>query len=219
MSSGLPGEERGFDLDEWLAQTTVLPPIVQVGDKVLRQPAREVPSALIGTPALHALVSIMIEVMRRAPGVGLAAPQIGVPLRLFVAEDPPPGVEEVPGSLREERGRVALPLKVLINPSVVPHGDAQATFYEGCLSMRGYGALVPRWSAVRVSGLDHEGSAVSLALSGWPARIMQHEMDHLEGTLYVDRMLSRSLASEEYLPELGGRPVAEVMAELVSPQR
>ncbi len=204
-----------FDLQVWLAAATVLPPIVQAGDRVLRRRAHEVPVELLGTPELHSLVSIMIEAMRRAPGVGLAAPQIGVPLRLFVAEDQEERIEQIPAETREERGRVALPLKVLVNPTVVADGEEQATFYEGCLSVRGYGALVTRAHAVRVSGTDHEGREVALRLEGWPARIMQHEMDHLEGMLYVDRMLTRSFASEAELARLSAEPVEEVMDELV----
>lgn len=211
-SGPVPSE---FDLQAWLAATTVLPPIVQAGDLVLRRRAREVPAALLGTPELHSLVSVMIEAMRRAPGVGLAAPQIGVPLRLFVAEDQEERIEQIPAETREERGRVALPLKVLVNPTVVADGKEQVTFYEGCLSVRGYGALVTRANAVRVSGTDHEGREVSLRLEGWPARIMQHEMDHLEGTLYVDRMLTRSFASEGELARLSAEPVSDVLDDLV----
>jgi peptide deformylase len=215
-SGTVPSE---FDLQAWLAGTTILPAIVQAGDVVLRQRACEVPAALLGTPALHSLVSIMIEAMRRAPGVGLAAPQIGVPLRLFVAEDQEERVEQIPAETREERGRVALPLVVVVNPTVVADGKEQATFYEGCLSVRGYGALVTRANAVKVSGTDHEGRELSLRLEGWPARIMQHEMDHLEGTLYVDRMLTRSFASEGELARLSSEPVSDVLDELVAPPK
>jgi peptide deformylase len=214
--SGVASSE--FDLQRWLAATTVLPPIVQAGERVLRRRAQEVPAALIGTPALHSLVSVMIEAMRRAPGVGLAAPQIGVPWRIFVAEDQEERLEQLPAETREERGRVALPLTVLVNPSVVADGEEQVTFYEGCLSVRGYGALVTRWNAVKVRGIDHEGRDVALGLQGWPARIMQHEMDHLEGTLYVDRMLTRSFASESELARLSSEPVSDVLDELVTPK-
>ena len=90
----------------------------------------------------------------------------------------------------------------------------QVTFYEGCLSVRGYGALVPRFRAVRVSGVDAEGRPVALRLEGWPARIMQHELDHLDGTLYIDRMLTRSFATDAELPRLGNMPVDEAKREL-----
>jgi peptide deformylase len=222
-----PGEAAAaaFDLEAWLTTAGGLPPVVQAGADVLRKPAAPVAPAWFGTPALHALVEIMVDVMRRAPGVGLAAPQIGVPLRLFVAEDPEERLGQLSDESRSARGRVALPLLVLVNPTLDPirkdptrkapveQGD-QITFFEGCLSVRGYGALVSRWAAVRVSGFDADGRPVSSSFEGWPARIMQHEMDHLDGTLYIDRMLTRSFASDAELPRLAAKPVDELLAEL-----
>jgi peptide deformylase len=174
----------------------------------------DVEPSLLSTPAFARLVEIMVAVMRAAPGVGLAAPQIGVPLRIFVAEDDEERLSRLTDEARSLRGRVALPLTVLVNPRVVATSRDEATFYEGCLSVRGYGALVARAAAVNASGIDSSGRALSLDLAGWPARIMQHEMDHLDGTLYVDRMLSRSLAGEDELGRLSGLSVAEVMKEL-----
>lgn len=208
-----------FDLTAWLAEAGELPPIVQAGSEVLRRRAWPVPQNLIATPPLRRLVELMVEVMRKAPGVGLAAPQIGVPLRLFVAEDPEERLEGVAPETRAERDRTGLPLLVVVNPHLELHGEA-VNFFEGCLSVRGYGALVPRRRSVTIKGVDVEGRALSQKLAGWPARIMQHEYDHLEGTLYVDRMLTRSLSCEAELPRLGALPVAEVMRELgISPPR
>lgn len=203
-----------FDLGAWLGQLSGPPPIVQAGARVLRHRAESVPSSLLATPALRDLVALMTDVMRDAPGVGLAAPQIGVPLRIFVAEDQEERIAGLPEGSAKRKARVALPLTVLVNPKLEPDGDEQVTFYEGCLSVRGYGALVPRWHAVRVSGVDAEGRPVSLRLEGWPARIMQHELDHLNGTLYVDRMLSRSLAADAELARLGSMPVDDAKREL-----
>jgi peptide deformylase len=203
-----------FDLEAWLAVVPPSPPIVQVGATVLRQRALDVDASLRSTPAFARLVEIMVDVMRAAPGVGLAAPQIGVPLRVFVAEDDEERLSRLTDEARALRGRVGLPLTVLVNPRVIATSGDQATFYEGCLSVRGYGALVARAAAVNVTGVDASGHPVSLDLAGWPARIMQHEMDHLDGTLYVDRMLSRSLAGEDELGRLSALPVAEVMKEL-----
>lgn len=177
-----------FSLPAWLSTLSEPPPIVQAGARVLRHRAENVPSSLLATPALRDLVRVMTEVMRRAPGVGLAAPQIAVPLRVFVAEDPEARIAELPSGGAAELGRVALPLTVLVNPKLEPEGGERATFFEGCLSVRGYAALVPRWRSVRVSGVDAEGRPVSLRLDGWPARIMQHELDHLDGTLFLDRL-------------------------------
>src|SRR5580658_2216169 len=203
-----------FDLEAWLAAIPVSPPIVQVGATVLRRRAAEVDAAQRSTPAFARLVDVMVDVMRTAPGVGLAAPQIGVPLRVFVAEDDEERLSRLTDEARALRGRVGLPLTVLVNPTVVATSRDEATFYEGCLSVRGYGALVARAAAVHVTAVDASGRPVLLDLAGWPARIMQHEMDHLDGTLYVDRMLSRSLAGEDELGRLSGLSVAEVMKEL-----
>lgn len=206
--------EAPFDLRRWLGALSAAPPIVQAGASVLRRVSESVPSSLLATRELRALVELMTEVMRHAPGVGLAAPQIGVPLRVFVAEDPEERLAELPEGRAAERGRVALPLTVLVNPRLEPEGDERVTFYEGCLSVRGYGALVPRHQAVRVTGVDVEGRPLALRLRGWPARIMQHELDHLQGTLYIDRMLSRSFATDAELPRLGALPLEELSREL-----
>ena len=209
-----------FDLDAWLAALVATgqpPPIVQAGAAVLRRRARDVPTERLGTPALLQLVEIMVEVMRAAPGVGLAAPQIGVPLRIFVAEDAAERLARVAAESLAARGRAPLPLLALVNPTVMLAGGEPAIFFEGCLSVRGYGALVPRAAAVRVTAVDPAGAPLALDLEGWPARIMQHEMDHLDGTLYVDRMLSRSLAGDAALGELSGLPVSDVIKTLVDP--
>jgi peptide deformylase len=203
-----------FDLGAWLAASGEAPPIVQAGAAVLRQRAQSVPASLLATPLLRELARVMVEAMRQAPGVGLAAPQIGVPLRVFVAEDVEERIAGLPNETRELRGRVALPLTVLVNPTLRADSRDHAMFFEGCLSIRGYGALVPRWQSVTVSGVDLEGRPVSLSVDGWPARIMQHEMDHLDGNLYVDRMLTRSLACDSELTRLSAMPVADVLQEL-----
>jgi peptide deformylase len=202
-----------FDLEAWLGEPQPSP-IVQAGASVLRQRAFEVSDAMLGSPTLLRLVDLMVEVMRAAPGVGLAAPQIGVPLRVFVAEDDEERLAHAAPEALELRGRTPLPLMVLVNPEVSLVAGAQATFFEGCLSVRGYGALVPRAAAVQVKAVDGHGRPLSAMLQGWPARIMQHEMDHLNGTLYVDRMISRSFACDAELGRLGAWPVSEILEEL-----
>lgn len=157
------------------------------------------------------LVKVMIDTMRAAPGVGLAAPQIGVPLRVIVLEDPPEYQARVAERERNERGRVPLPLRVLFNPVLRHVGDARATFFEGCLSVSGYAALVERSFEVEVEGLDENGEKQLVSASGWPARIFQHECDHLDGTLYIDRMLTRSFcAAENQAIYGGGKSIADV---------
>jgi peptide deformylase len=203
-----------FDLEAWLVAAPPAPPVVQAGAEVLRRRAHDVPASLIGTPALARLVEVMVQVMRAAPGVGLAAPQIGVPLRLFVAEDNAERMAHQTPESHTLRSRVALPLMAVVNPEVVALTADEVTFYEGCLSVRGYGALVRRAASVEVTGVDPEGRPLSVRFDGWPARIMQHETDHLDGTLYVDRMITRSLACDSELARLAALPPSEVLDEL-----
>jgi peptide deformylase len=203
-----------FELEAWLASAGPTPPIVQAGARVLRRPAIDVSPSLFGTATLRQLVTVMVDTMRVAPGVGLAAPQIGVPLRLFVAEDAEERLAHVADEALARRRRKPLPLMVLVNPKVTSVSEEVETFFEGCLSVQGYGALVRRAAAVAVTGVDLQGLAFSLRLEGWSARIMQHEMDHLDGTLYVDRMITRSLAGEADLSRLSALPVSEVLDEI-----
>jgi peptide deformylase len=206
-----------FDLEGWLAAAPPSPSIVQAGAAVLRRRALDVTPSLRVTPAFARFIEVMVGAMRAAPGVGLAAPQIGVPLRVFVAEDTEERMAHQSAAARALRGRVPLPLTVLVNPRVDPASNDEAMFYEGCLSVRGYGALVRRAAAVAVTAIDGRGHSVSRRFDGWPARIMQHEMDHLDGTLYVDRMLPRSLAGEGELARLTALSVDDVVGELVAP--
>jgi peptide deformylase len=203
-----------FDLEAWLAVRNPTTPVVQAGASVLRRRAKDVPRSLLGTGPLAELVQLMVETMRAAPGVGLAAPQIGVPLRVFVAEDSEERMAHVPETARTLRGRQPLPLIVLVNPEVTLLPGDDMTFYEGCLSVRGYGALVRRANAVVVRGVDERGELLTARLVGWPARIMQHEMDHLNGTLYIDRMIGRSFASDTELGRLSTVTVDDVLREI-----
>ncbi len=171
-----------------------LPEIVQVGAEVLRARAAEVPLADITSSEMQRLVKTMIEVMRVAPGVGLAAPQIGVGLRLFVLEDKPEYMARTTAADREARGRVPVPLKVFFNPVLRLLGERKATYLEGCLSVAGFVALVERSFEAEIEGTDEHGAPHAWRVGGWPARILQHETDHLDGTLYIDRMQTRSFA-------------------------
>jgi peptide deformylase len=189
-------------------------PIVQAGHPVLRAAAALVDPAHVGSPELRALVQKMVAVMRAAPGVGLAAPQIGVGLQVIVLEDAEALMAKLTPPERAARGRVPYPLQVLFNPKLTPIGLDRATFFEGCLSVKGYMALVERALTVEVTGLDEHGHDVAFTVSGWPARILQHEIDHLQGTLYVDRMLTRSLCCNEEASRWIGLPASETKAKL-----
>jgi peptide deformylase len=191
------------------------PDIVQAGAPVLRARAGEVPPEHIQSPEFRALVDRMVAAMRAAPGVGLAAPQLGVGLRVLVLEDTAERMAALGEAEKAERGRVPVPLRVLVNPVLRPVGERTASFFEGCLSVRGYAAVVTRAHEVEVTGLDETGAPVRWQVSGWPARILQHEVDHLDGTLYVDRMHTRTLSTPEQVKaRFSGRPVEDVLREL-----
>lgn len=188
-----------------------LPDIVQVGAPVLRAGAAEVPVERIATPEFQALIRTMIAVMRAAPGVGLAAPQIGVPLRVIVLEDREELITRINDTERRERERVAFPVRVLVNPVLERIGDERATFFEGCLSVKGFVGLVERSAAVEVRGLDEHGAPATWRVRGWPARILQHEVDHIDGALYIDRMITRSFATADQAKALyGGKSIVEI---------
>ena len=148
--------------------------------------------------------------MHAAPGVGLAAPQIGVPLALAVLEDP----ATVAPDIAAARDRQPLPFRVIVNPQYEALGTERAAFYEGCLSVPGYQAVTARARRVRLRCADQNGTSVDEELSGWAARIVAHETDHLAGVLYLDRAELRSLASTgQYLdrwsqPDPGAAAVA-----------
>jgi peptide deformylase len=171
--------------------------IRQVGESVLRQRSRPLTVEEIRSRYVEDLIESMRETMRDAPGVGLAAPQIGLPLQLIVIEDPPEAIQKLSPEQASIRGRRPVPFHVLINPVLTVSEDAAAEFFEGCLSLAGYTAIVPRGTGVHVEGLNERAEPVRIDATGWYARILQHEIDHLNGVLYVDRMNSRSFMTQD----------------------
>src|SRR3954447_14394086 len=169
--------------------------IVQVGEAVLREKSTFLTRDEIRTPRIQDLITRMRDGMRKAPGVGLAAPQIGVPLSVAVIEDKPDYMRDIPEEVLVPRGRRPVPFHVIINPELTLHPGATVEFFEGCLSLAGFTAIVPRGQEVRVECLDQHGEPQVIEASGWYARILQHEIDHLNGILYIDRMLPRSFSS------------------------
>ena len=189
--------------------------IVQAGNPVLRQRARPLTPAEIGSREIRKLIESMRACMHEVPGVGLAAPQLGLALQLAVIEDREEYHKDVSEALLQERERRPVPFHAVINPAIEEMGDEKAEFFEGCLSLSGFTALVPRARAVRVSCLDERGEHKIIEASGWYARILQHEIDHLRGTLYIDRMRTRSFTSMENLTEYWkGKPVNEIKRAL-----
>ena len=165
--------------------------VTQVGEPVLRQTAApydgQLPEYL-----LHELFDAM-HAHLPGVGVGLAAPQIGIPLALAVIDDP----ADVAPEVATARERQPQPPLDLINPMVTPLDSERRAFYEGCLSVAGLNAVVSRFRRVRLSAQDRTGRGYDLELSGWPARIAQHETDHLNGVLYLDQAELRSLSTNE----------------------
>jgi peptide deformylase len=189
--------------------------IVQAGEPVLRQRARDLTPEEIASPAVQQLIALMRDTMRDAPGVGLAAPQIGVGVRLAVIEDRAAYLEGVPPEDLAARERAPVDFHVIINPRLTVEDPTQVEFFEGCLSVAGFGALVSRARGVRVEALNEHGQPVTLTARGWYARILQHEIDHLDGTLYLDRMEPRSFSTVDNQRRYWARKkVAEIRAAL-----
>lgn len=189
--------------------------ILQAGDPVLRRPARPLTITEIKGPDIQRLIRDMRETMHAAPGVGLAAPQVGLSIQLAVLEDRPEAVRDLTPEQLAERERCPVPFQVLINPTITFASDDCAEFFEGCLSIAGFAAIVPRSRTVRVDFLDEKAEAGSLEAVGWHARILQHEIDHLQGGLYIDRMRSRSFASvDNLIQHWKGLSTAEILQRL-----
>ena len=171
--------------------------IVQVGDAVLRQRARQMGVDEIRSRETQQLIEWMRETMHDAPGVGLAAPQVGLGLQLAVIEDKPEYMKDMPAAMAKERERKPVSFQVIVNPKITLLGPANIEFFEGCLSLAAFTAVVPRARQVKVECLDHNGKSKTIEASGWYARILQHEIDHLQGTIYIDRMYPRTFMSTD----------------------
>lgn len=160
--------------------------VARMGHPVLRRPARPVEADEVAQPWFQKLVDDMIDTMKEYHGVGLAAPQVHEGVRLFVA------------ALDAEEGDVDEVL-VIVNPEVEPVGPEVVEGWEGCLSVPDVRGLVPRAEEIQVRGIDRAGRRLQLRASGFSARVIQHEADHLDGVLFLDRM--RSMQSLTYLDE------------------
>ena len=152
--------------------------VSRMGHPVLRQQAREIPGAEVTSPPLQRLAADMFETMIDYEGIGLAAPQVFQSLRLIVL-----GMPDVDP---DEEG--AIPLTVLFNPEFTAMSDERVDGWEGCLSIPDVRGVVPRSAAVNVKGLDAQGQPVELSAEGFFARVLQHEIDHLDGVIFLDRM-------------------------------
>ena len=192
--------------------------IVQVGTPVLRQHARELSLEELASPRIQQLIEDMRETMRAAPGVGLAAPQIGESIQLVVIEDAPAYVAKLTDEERAVREREAVPFHVLVNPKLTVRSDEVVAAFEGCLSFNGFSMVVPRARKVRVEALDEHGQKFVKVATGWYARILQHEVDHLHGTVCRDRMEPRTLTTQaNFTKHWTGQSVDEVRAAVALP--
>ncbi len=184
--------------------------IMQTGEPVLREEARLLMPEEILSEDTQRLIEEMRDAMRDAPGVGLAAPQIGLPLQLAVIEDREDLLKAFSLEDLAERERRPVPFHVIINPIIAYSSEEKTNFYEGCLSLPGFSAVVPRARTIRVEYLDERAEAQFVQASGWYARILQHEIDHLHGALYIDRMLARTFTTLENWTRLHkGKPIPQ----------
>ena len=194
--------------------------IVQTGNPVLRKRGRQLTKQEILSLQIQQLIELMRNTMHEAPGVGLAAPQIGVSIQLAVIEDQPEYLAHHSPDELAELQRSAVPFHVIINPKLTLLDNGSAQFFEGCLSLEGYQAIVDRALKVRVECLNERGEEITINAHGWYARILQHEIDHLNGTLYIDRMKARTLTtSENMLQFWNNQTIDEVLAELGGDQK
>ena len=194
--------------------------IVQAGHPVLRKQGRQLTREEIGGQSLQQLIELMRETMREAPGVGLAAPQIGESIQLAVIEDRAEYLNDLSPEQLARLQRSAIPFHVVINPKLSFLDNSTATFFEGCLSLEGYQAVVDRALNVRVDCLNENGEEITINAQGWYARILQHEIDHLNGTLYIDRMKTRTLMSVENAVRFwSGQSTQQILAELDDQQK
>jgi peptide deformylase len=175
--------------------------IVQTGHPVLRRVGRELIVEEIKSSAIQKLIESMRDTMRAAPGVGLAAPQIGESIQLAVIEDRAEYIQHVSAEQLKEYHRSVIGFHVIINPKITLRDDSSAEFFEGCLSIEGYQAVVRRGYRVRVECLNEKAEPITIDAEGWYARILQHEIDHLNGKLYIDRMDPRTFTTNENLTD------------------
>ncbi|XP_054919667.1 peptide deformylase, mitochondrial-like [Dermacentor andersoni] len=177
------------------ADVNLSPPyefMCQVGDPVLRTRAEAVDLVKVTSAEVQNIINVMRIVMNKSYSTGISAPQVGCPLRIIMMEFPMKYMKLAQAEEAKTRVYQPFPLKVFINPTMEVINNQRLVFPEGCESIRGFTADVPRYYEVKVSGLNEKGEAHEWQAYGWPARIIQHEMDHLEGSLFIDLMDSRT---------------------------
>jgi len=175
--------------------------VCQIGNPILRQVAKPVPRDKISTPEFQHLLDHMVQIMRGTRGVGLCAPQVGVSLQVVCMEFTDQYLKQLGPKKTAQLQMTKLPLTILINPHLTITNNKVITEEEGCLSVGGYAGRVARATAIQIKGINRHGDDEQHDLIGWSARIAQHEIDHLQGIIYVDKMADgsfRSLLCEEH---------------------
>jgi len=191
-------------------------PIVQTGEPVLRQSARPLRPNEIRSREIRDLIADMRDTMYDAPGVGLAAPQIGRNLQLAVIEDRSEYTHDWTDDQLADRERTVVAFHAIINPKIMLLDHDKIEFFEGCLSLDGLMALVPRAHRVKVECLNEKGEEKTIIASGWYARILQHEIDHLHGAIYVDHMYPRTLMTvANYKKHWREKSIEQIKKELL----
>jgi peptide deformylase len=158
--------------------------VARMGHPVLRSKAKPVPPAEIRSARIQRLIDDMFETMREYSGIGLAGPQVHEGARIFVA-----GIRDAEGPAEELSGE-DMPLVAIVNPQITMIGERVEEGWEGCLSIPDIRGLVPRAHDITVDAFDRKGHSIQFTARGLPARVIQHETDHLDGVLFVDRMRS-----------------------------
>lgn len=167
--------------------------VCQIGDPVLRNKAEMVKAEDIKSKEIQLIIKKMRNVLKGYDAVGIAAPQIGVPLRMFAVEFSESRKNEFTKEVFQLREMSTFPFKVFINPVMNVIDYTKVNFPEACESVKGFSAIVPRYMEISVKGLNENAEQVEWQCRGWAARICQHEMEHLDGKIYIDSMMKGSL--------------------------
>lgn len=175
--------------------------VARMGHPVLRKPARAIDVGEVKSSRIQQLIDDMFETMAEYQGVGLAAPQVHEGIRLFVAGFPPQSRAQDEEDDGGDDDQDSMPLMAIINPQISVEGDETVEDWEGCLSIPDIRGRVPRARHIVVNALDRRGKRIELRASGFNARVIQHETDHLNGVLFFDRMTS--FESLTFLDEFG----------------
>jgi peptide deformylase len=192
--------------------------IVHAGDPILRRKCRALSPDEIRSAEIQDFFKDLRHVRRDPTGVAFAAPQVGSALRIILIDQPAELLATTPKAILAEQINGPLPFHILVNPELMVEDDTQIEWFEGCESIPNLRAAVPRALGVRVDALDEQGEPLTIHARGWYARILQHEVDHLDGILFTDRMLPWSLMTLENRKRLWpNMRVSEVRAALGIP--